>query len=278
MTNRISDINKTIFSDTLWEGSHKIPWNDPAFSARILKEHLSQDHNLASRKSQIIEQQIQWLHTHCLHDSPKTVLDLGCGPGLYATQLADGLHHYHGIDFSPASIGYAVGKFESEHCTFRLGDVTTTDFGGPYDIGMMLYGELNVFSPANCRRILDKAFNALTPGGTMLIEFQNPDTIQGMGNAPSTTTKAPQGGLFSDEPYVCLTENHWYEEQGVTQQTFRVQITGQGTPVLYRSTTKAWSRDEMVDLLQEAGFNSVQRHEDWPVQDDSLLLMSAVKR
>ncbi|MBW7996213.1 MAG: hypothetical protein FVQ81_06515 [Candidatus Glassbacteria bacterium] len=34
---------------SLWSGQYKIPWNDPAFSRRMLIEHLSQEHDLASR-------------------------------------------------------------------------------------------------------------------------------------------------------------------------------------------------------------------------------------
>jgi len=30
--------------------AEKIPWDDPAFSERMLKEHLSQEHDAASRR------------------------------------------------------------------------------------------------------------------------------------------------------------------------------------------------------------------------------------
>ena len=33
-----------------WDEGEKIPWNEPGFSARMLKEHLSQDHDWASRR------------------------------------------------------------------------------------------------------------------------------------------------------------------------------------------------------------------------------------
>jgi len=34
-----------------WEEGEKIPWHDPDFSRRMLREHLSQTHDLASRRS-----------------------------------------------------------------------------------------------------------------------------------------------------------------------------------------------------------------------------------
>lgn len=278
MKNRIHDIVKvTPAADSLWGSAHKIPWNDPSFSARILNEHLSQDHHLASRKAEIIDGQTCWIGDRYLQSGPVAMLDLGCGPGLYAEKLAGESHCYHGIDFSPASIGYARERHSANNrCEFVLGDVTQADYGGPYELVMMLYGELNVFSPADCRNILSKAYEAVAPGGTMLVEFQNPAAVQGVGELPASWTRASEGGLFSDKPYVCLTENYWFAEETVALQCFHV-MDEDGESFTYRSTTKAWSVDEMGRLLEEAGFTDVQHHGDWPKQDGSLMLVSAMK-
>lgn len=280
MKNHTFDTINTIpTADSLWNGAHKIPWNDPAFSARILGEHLSQAHNLASRKTQFIQDQTRWISSRHLLTGPASILDLGCGPGLYSRQLAGDTHHYTGIDFSPASIDYAQRTHgQPGRCEFSLGDVTQADYGGPHDLVMMLYGELNVFSPANCRHILFKAYAALASGGTLLVEFQNPAAVKGIGEAPKSWTRAEEGGLFSDVSYVCLTESHWFEQEAVALQCFHVMEAEADTTRTYRSTTKAWSNDEMQSLLQDAGFSQINRHDDWPVQDDSLLLLSALKR
>lgn len=56
----------------------KIPWDEPAFSQRMLANHLSQDHDWASRRQGIIEQQVEWIASQL---SPGAhILDLGCGP------------------------------------------------------------------------------------------------------------------------------------------------------------------------------------------------------
>ncbi|BCS89653.1 methyltransferase domain-containing protein [Pseudodesulfovibrio sediminis] len=279
MKNRIYDIvGVTPEADSLWQGEHKIPWNDPAFSARILAEHLSQEHHLASRKRTFIEAQASWIRSRFLNSGPAAILDLGCGPGLYSRLLADQRHQYLGIDFSPASIEYATQEYgTSDQCVFRLGNVVETDFGGPFDVIMMVYGELNVFAPSQCRQILAKAHAALALGGTLLIEHQCLHAVKGVGEAPNSWTRAESGGLFADEPYVCLTENHWFEEEAVALQCFHVLTSGQDKPVSYRSTTKAWSDEEMTALLIESGFSEVRHHRDWPVPDDGLALVSAVK-
>ena len=59
------------------------PWNDPDFSQRMLKEHLSQRHDAASRRTPTIKKHVNWIHNVVLDGKPSHVLDLGCGPGLY---------------------------------------------------------------------------------------------------------------------------------------------------------------------------------------------------
>ncbi|HHI03179.1 MAG TPA: hypothetical protein ENL22_06630, partial [candidate division Zixibacteria bacterium] len=59
---KFQDSIKTIIDQhpeerTLWDGKYKIPWDDPGFSRRMLQEHLSQDHDLASRKKEMIKKQ-----------------------------------------------------------------------------------------------------------------------------------------------------------------------------------------------------------------------------
>ena len=101
--NLIDLINRTSNPEP-WSEGDNIPWNDPGFSQRMLKEHLSQDHDAASRKFERIGQHVHWIHHNALDGKPGKLLDLGCGPGLYANRLAKLGHECIGIDFSPASI------------------------------------------------------------------------------------------------------------------------------------------------------------------------------
>ncbi|EBS6152052.1 class I SAM-dependent methyltransferase, partial [Salmonella enterica subsp. enterica serovar Inganda] len=55
----------------------KIPWDEPAFSQRMLENHLSQDHDWASRRQIVIEQQVGWIARQL--PAGARILDLGCG-------------------------------------------------------------------------------------------------------------------------------------------------------------------------------------------------------
>jgi hypothetical protein len=84
-------------------------------------------------------------------------------------------------------------------------------------------------------------------------------------------------GLFSDDPYICLIENHWLEKQQTALQQFHILDAADGTVASYRSTTKAWTIDQYKQLLTEAGFDHVAVHSDWPVHSQDLLLLEAGK-
>ena len=97
-----------------WAEGEKIPWHDPDFSQRMLEEHLSQEHDLASRRLATIDRHVAWIHGTVLSERPVSILDLGCGPGLYTNRLAGLGHTCLGIDFAPASIAYAREQAEGQ--------------------------------------------------------------------------------------------------------------------------------------------------------------------
>jgi 2-polyprenyl-3-methyl-5-hydroxy-6-metoxy-1,4-benzoquinol methylase len=116
----------------------------------MLREHLSQAHDAASRRTIIIEDHVEWIQRVVLHDRSSRVLDLGCGPGLYSSRFAQRGHTCVGIDFSPASIEYAreVARSQQLACEYRLDDVRHAEFGTGYDLALFIFGELNPFRPA----------------------------------------------------------------------------------------------------------------------------------
>ena len=265
----------TTQKNNIWHGAYKIPWDDPDFSRRMLAEHLSQDHDLASRRVEWIEKQVAWIHGHLLDEQPSDILDLGCGPGFYSHRLADLGHRCHGIDFGPASIEYAQEHVSDQaRCTFTLGDLRHVDFAGPYDLAMILFGEFNVFAPDEILAILRKIRAALRPTGRLILEIQTYDDVKLMGSAEPSEQYC-ESGLFSSRPYRWRTENQWLPNEEATVQTFIVTETTGGQRRVYKSTTKAWSDDDLQALLSEAGFTEAVPCLQWPCNCDALRLWSA---
>lgn len=259
----------------LWDGQYKIPWDDPDFSRRMLQEHLSQDHDLASRRSEYIERQVAWLQRHLLAGGRRRILDLGCGPGFYLERLSRRGHTCVGIDFSPASVAYARERLQGDS-EVTLGDIRSVEFPAAFDVVMMIYGEFNVFSPGESDSVLRKMYDSLVSGGTLAIEVQIEEAVRKTGQAEKTWYSAERG-LFSDEPHLCLIENYWIEQEAAALQCFFVIDVKSNEFVSYRSTTRAWSDEELIGKLSSAGFSDIRSHDDWPMPNDSLKLWTAHK-
>lgn len=222
----------------------KIPWDDPDFSRRMLREHLTQDHDGASRRLKTIERHIDWINHMVLGGEQASILDLGCGPGLYTGRMADFGHACTGIDIAPASIDYARANFPG---TYHLGDVREFDYGSDYDLVCMIYGELNAFAPEDAARILDKAHAALKPGGKLLLEVHPRAVVEKLGKQPPTWYST-ESGLFSDDAYICLQETAFTNDRAITRYHIIDAATGKLTQ--YTNMLQAYTVEQYKHLLR----------------------------
>jgi SAM-dependent methyltransferase len=96
------------------------------------------------------------------------VVDLGCGSGLWARELAEAQYDVLGIDISGSMIGIARGRVPDAE--FRIGSLFKVDIP-PCDAVTSLGECLNyLFDPDNNSQTLGRLFrriyDALTPGGS----------------------------------------------------------------------------------------------------------------
>ena len=261
MMKAILDIVNRTPKPAPWSEGDNIPWDAPGFSERMLAEHLSQEHDLASRTSETIDQHVEWIFSGVLGSHPARLLDLACGPGLYAVPLARIGCECVGIDFSPSSIRHAreIAAAEADlSCTFHHADVRDGPFGDGFDLVMMIYGQFNVFPRDRGLEILKKAHGALKPGGSLLLEVQSREQIQQGGeNAPSWHTA--QSGLFSEAPHLVLQENFWNKDAAASTTRFSIIEAQTGAVSSYALSNEAYTEQELIDALRLAGFKSVER-------------------
>jgi SAM-dependent methyltransferase len=238
-----------------WAEGEKIPWHDPEFSRRMLKEHLSQDHDAASRRFDKVEQHVDWIHRHVLSGNPTRILDLGCGPGLYTSRFAMLGHECVGIDFSPASIAHAresAGK-AGLRCTYVHEDIRVAEYGAGFGLVMLIFGEFNVFTPEDARRILDKARHALDDDGLLLLEPHTYAAVREIGHQPPSWYSA-DGGLFSARPHLCLQESFWDVEREAATTRYLIVDASTGKVTRHADTMQAYTDQQYRSLLAECGF------------------------
>jgi SAM-dependent methyltransferase len=232
-----------------WAEGENIPWNDPGFSERMLKEHLSQVHDAASRRREIIEDQVEWIHRQVLHGRPSKILDLACGPGLYTSRFEKLGHTVRGIDFAPASVEHANSISSAEHV---LADVRQADFGTGNDLVMMIFGEFNAFRRSDAVSILARARDSLSGHGEILLEPHEPEAIMDRGHQPVSWT-AREYGLFSERPHILLEESFWDTTQRAATTRYWVVDAETGSVERHAQSMQHYTIPEYRQLLVDAG-------------------------
>lgn len=260
----------------------KIPWNEPAFSQRMLDNHLSQQHDWASRRFSVIRQQVEFI-THILKDKSARILDLGCGPGFYTQLLAEQGYQCVGVDFSPASIEYAKAQSEKQKLSidYVLADIRDYENDERFDLVMLTFGEFNVFSRADAEKILAKASSLLSRGGVLLVEVHTFDEVKRQG-LMAPTWQRYETGLFSEQAHLLLQENIWNEEQKSAITHYYV-IDGESAEVTeYSAMMQAYDEDDYFLMLKEAEINNIVKltQEQWPTGEifkDKLYVLTGHK-
>ena len=248
-----------------WAAGGNLPWNDPEFSRRMLREHLDQSHDAASRTHAQRRLQVDWLWAKLGLAAGMRVCDITCGPGLYAVDLALRGCTVTGVDFSPASIAYARELAQAEgvadRCTFIEQDVRAAVLEpGAYDAVLFLYGQLAVFTIADAQRLLAKAVAALRPGGRLAVELLDPQRID---KEHSTWWYTGDSGLWGDAPYLHLGERFWDEASAIASERFYVVHLESGRLDEVLLCDQAYEPAVLAEMMRQAGFGVVDIYPAW---------------
>ncbi|MGE0392536.1 MAG: methyltransferase [Vicinamibacterales bacterium] len=103
----------------------------------------------------------------------KRLLDVGGGPGTYTVEL---VRQTPGLSSTVLDVPGVLevtrelvdASGVADRITLMPGDYLTSPFGAGYDVAL-LSGMMHRETPANCRLLLRKAFDALEPGGLVMV-------------------------------------------------------------------------------------------------------------
>jgi SAM-dependent methyltransferase len=248
-----------------WERDGNLPWNDPDFSRRMLREHLDESHGAASRVSAEREQQLDWLWDRLALQPGARLLDLTCGPGLYAVPLAQRGVAVTGVDFSPAAMTHArqlaAGAGVTATCHFVEADVRDYEPPPPaFDAALFLYGQLAVFPRETARQLLQKAAAALRPGGRLAVELLEQEHVD---KKNSKWWYADDAGLWGDTPFLSLGERFWYEDEQLSCERYYTLHLDSGELDEIVLCDQTYTVAEMTQMMRDAGFARVDVYPAW---------------
>ena len=266
-----------------WVLDGNLPWNEPAFSKRMLREHLDQSHGAATRADPERELIINWFWEKLALKGGHHILDVTCGPGLYAVELARRGCMVKGIDFSPASIEYArnlaVHNNVSAQCQFIEEDVRTAEFGdNNYDAALFIYGQLAVFPRDQAQTLLKRIYKALKPGGLLCVELLDQEKVD---KKRSSWWFTDDQGLWGDQPFLHLGERYWLPEENISVEQFFIIELQSGKTTEINLSDQTYAVAEVEQKLLDAGFGSVEVYPNWsdlPLYDESEWIVYVAKK
>lgn len=158
-----------------FDASTELDWGRPDFNRRLLREHLDQSHDGASRRRTVVAAQVRRLAR--LLPPGSRLLDAGCGPGLYAVRLGALGYEVTGVDVGPASLRHArraaAAAGVGGRARFRRGDLRDVAVpAAAYDAVLLIYFVLEAFPREEQVRVLRRLARALRPGGRLIAELR----------------------------------------------------------------------------------------------------------
>lgn len=203
-----------------------------------------------------------------LHLQPGTkVLDLACGRGRHAVYLNQQGFEVTGVDLSDASITYAR-KFENSKLSFFVHDMRQTLYLNYFDTIFNLFTSFGYFdNEAENQQVLKAAYDGLKPGGLFIIDYLNSKKV--IDHMLRRETKIVDGITF--EMRRALLQGF------ITKQ---INFSDKGTDYVFHEKVRALKHDQLVAMLQKAGFTVTHQFGDYylnpfiEAQSDRVILVA----
>jgi SAM-dependent methyltransferase len=180
------------------------------------------------------------------------ILDLACGHGRHALELARRGYQVIGLELSPRFIQMAreaAQKLALSQADFVQADMKNFHFDQPFDAGYCYFTSFGYFTDEENKQVLQNVAACLVPRGRFLLETANRDfTIHKVENQPRRWDE-PEPGFFVLED-VCFNAR-------TSRIHTRAIIMDQGKRRMVEYDIKLYTHAELEDMLEDAGLTVV---------------------
>lgn len=233
-------------------------WDDEYISTRILEAHLDPYIDAASRRHCDINASVRWISS--ILPPGARVLDVGCGPGLYAQRLADKGFRMVGLDINHNAIGYAEESAEKAglDIEYMHQNYLHMDFKEEFDAALIIYGELGSLKNTDRDILLERVHDALRPGGILIFDVMTLNHRR-IHSRVKDWYFSP-GGFWRPGPHFVLQQSFEYDG-GIFLLRQAILEQGKGI-VVYDLWDHTYEAEEMSELLQSHGFTDIKLYSD----------------
>ena len=229
-------------------------WDDPHISQQLLQAHLDPDVDAASRRPEIIDQTVDWIVERLELVAGDTLLDLGCGPGLYGKRWAKYGLRVTGVDISPASIEYA--RQHDPAGEYLCQNYLTLDFREAFQAITLIYGDFCALRDEDRDRLLGIVHRALLPGGMFVFDVST-RLYHERSNAGVGWSALDGPGFWKPGPHLVLANTYLYPECDTALDQYLI-VEADGTISVYRHWFHYYSVASITAVLARNGFEVVE--------------------
>jgi SAM-dependent methyltransferase len=221
-------------------------WTDEYVAKQLLAAHLDPNTDVASRRPETIDRSVAWIVEEIQLKPGMSILDLGCGPGLYCQRLAKAGMKVTGVDFSEASVSYAKKQALAEKLPidYRLQNYLEFAEEDCFDAALLVFGDYCVLSPLDRIQLLKIVSRSLTEGGRFILDVT---TRQGRKKwGLKNGWYAAEGGFWSEKRHIVLAQGFDYPEELIYLDQYIIIDEHDGVRAF-----RNWFQDFTVDSIRE---------------------------
>ncbi|KUG04433.1 putative sam-dependent methyltransferase [hydrocarbon metagenome] len=191
-------------------------WNDPYISQQMLKYHLDPSVDLASRKPEFIKSSLAFIQERFKLGKGKSVIDFGCGPGLYTSAWAQLGCKVRGLDFSLNSINYAKEEAARSGLNIDYHYINYLDYQGrePFDLVTMIFCDYSALNPDQRKSLLSIMRDSLNNDGHIFMDVPTEQMYKNMKESTSFEIAAGYG-FWSQQRHYIFQSNFKYDTDRV---------------------------------------------------------------
>ncbi len=220
-------------------------WTDEHTAQQMLQYHLNDNIEASSRNSTFIEKSCNWIADH-FDVKDKKVIDFGCGPGLYASWLAQKGAFVTGIDFSENSVNHArkVAEKKGLRINYIVSDYLNFETDEKFDLITMIMCDFCALSPAQRQILLTKFKAILKPEGSILMDVYSLNSFEKKSES-ATYEKNQLFGFWSPNDYYAFVNTLKYEDEKVVLDKYTILEANKEDRIVYN-----WLQHFSFDSLQ----------------------------
>ncbi len=229
-------------------------WDDEHISQYMLEAHLNPSLDAASRRPVFLDKSASWIAGIAPPNEYPALLDLGCGPGLYAERFNALGYSVTGVDYSKRSIAYAKEQAAKRGSAieYLYQDYLTIDYSERFDAVTLIYCDYAALPKDDRLALLQKIFRALKKGGKFFVDVYTPRKRSEEGRA---WLHNEHGGFFSAKPHI-LFETVWHYDGALTELHQYIVLTEEGTKC-HHIWDHFFTREALEEEICSAGFGAL---------------------